>query len=85
MDNKFELRIVHCGLKQLFGKPTLNARQTRWLEFLSEYEFKIKHIKGKENQVVDTLRRRDHEVNVVAIRMYMTYLKDQIIATVNSY
>jgi hypothetical protein len=26
----FELRIDHCGLKHLFGQPTLNARQTRW-------------------------------------------------------
>jgi hypothetical protein len=43
----------HCGLKHLFGKPTLYARQTRWLEFLGEYEFEIKHIQGKENQVDD--------------------------------
>jgi hypothetical protein len=39
----------------LFGKPTLNVRKTRWLEFLSEYDFEIKDIKGKENQVANTL------------------------------
>jgi hypothetical protein len=65
MGNKFELRTNHYGLKHLFGQPTLNARQTRWLEFLSEYDFEIKHIKGKENQVVDALSRRAHEVHIV--------------------
>jgi hypothetical protein len=49
MGKKFELRTYHCDLKHLFGNPTLNARKTRWMEFLSEYEFEIKHIKKKEN------------------------------------
>ena len=43
MGQRFELRIDHCGLNHLFGQPTLNARQTKWLEFLSEYGFEIKH------------------------------------------
>jgi hypothetical protein len=68
----------------LFGQPTLNARKTSWLEFMSEYDFEIKNIKGKENQVVDALSRRAHEVHVAAINMYMTDLKDQIIAAGNS-
>jgi hypothetical protein len=48
----------------LFGQPKLNARQTRWLEFLSEYDFEIKHIKGKENHVVDALIGRAHEMHI---------------------
>jgi hypothetical protein len=47
MGGKFELRTNHSGLKYLFEHPTLNARQTIWLKFLSEYNFDIKHIKGK--------------------------------------
>ena len=39
----FQLRTDHCG----FDQPTLNARQGRWLEFLCEFDFEIKHIKGK--------------------------------------
>jgi Mg2+ and Co2+ transporter CorA len=84
MGKRFELRTDHCGLKHLFGQPTLNARKTRWLEFLSEYDFEIKHIKGKENQVVDALNRRAHEVHISAINMYMTYLKDKILEATNS-
>jgi hypothetical protein len=41
MGKRFELRTDHNGLKYLFDQPTLNARQTRWLEFLSEYDFDI--------------------------------------------
>jgi hypothetical protein len=43
----FELRIDQFDLKQLLRQQTLNARQTIWLEFLSEYDFGIKHVKGK--------------------------------------
>lgn len=52
MGKRFELRIDHSGLKHLFGQSHLNARQTRWLEFLVDYDFDIKHIKGKENKVL---------------------------------
>jgi hypothetical protein len=31
MVKRFELSIDHNGLKYLFGQPTLNARQIRWL------------------------------------------------------
>jgi hypothetical protein len=63
MGKKFELRIDHNGLKYLFDQPTLNARQIRWLEFLCEYDFDIKHIKGKENKVADALSRKMHELH----------------------
>jgi hypothetical protein len=70
MGKMFEMRIDHNGLKYLFDQPTLNARQSKWLEFLSEYEFEIKHIKGKENKVVDALSRRVHELHATDISMY---------------
>jgi hypothetical protein len=85
MRRKFDLRTDHCGLKCLFGKTTLNVGQTRRLEFLSEYDFEINHIKGKENQVVDALSRRDHEMHISSINMYKIVLKDKIIEVANSY
>ena len=54
----FELRTGHCGMKYLFDQPTLNARKARWLDFLCEFDFEIKHIKGKENKVADALNRK---------------------------
>jgi hypothetical protein len=47
MGRIFNLIMDHCGLNHSFEHPTLNSKQTRWLEFLSEYDFEIKHIKGK--------------------------------------
>ena len=47
----------NISLKYLFDQQNLNARQARWSAFLSEYDFEIKHIKRKENKVVDVLRR----------------------------
>ena len=76
---KLELKIYHNGLKYLFDHPTLNARQRRWLEFLSEYGFDIKHIKGKENKVVDALNRRVHEFHATDISMQQIDLKDRIL------
>ena len=58
MGIRFELRIDHGGLKYLFDHPTLNARKARWLEFLCEFDFEIKHINGKENKVADVLNRK---------------------------
>jgi hypothetical protein len=75
MGKRFELRTNHNGLKYLFDQPTLNARKNRWLEFLSEYDFDIKHIKGKENKLVDACSRRVHQLHATNISMYQSDLK----------
>jgi hypothetical protein len=79
------LRTDHSVLKYLFGQPTLNVGQRRWFEFLSEYDFDIKHIKGKENKVDDALSRRVHEMHATTISMYQSYLKDIILEAAKSY
>jgi hypothetical protein len=84
MGKRFELRTDHNGLKYLFDQPNLNARQSRWLEFLSEYDFDIKHIKGKENKVVDALNRRVHELHATTISMYQTDIKRKIMEAANA-
>lgn len=48
----------HNGLRYLFDNPTLNARKARWLATLSEFDFDIRYIKGKENRVADALSRK---------------------------
>jgi hypothetical protein len=45
----------------------LNARQARWMALLSEFDFKIKHIKGKENRVVDALSRSVKAIHLAAV------------------
>jgi hypothetical protein len=79
MGKKFELRTDHIGLKYLFEQSTLNARQTRWLEFLSECDFDIKHIKGKENKFADALSRRVHLMHATDVSMHELDLKRRIL------
>jgi hypothetical protein len=85
MGKKFELRTYHIGLKYLFEQPTLNARKTRWLEFLSEYDFDIKHIKGKENKVSNALSRRVHIMHATAVNMHQSDLKSRILNGLVTY
>ena len=73
MGRKFELRTYHYGIKYFFDQPTLNARKARRLDFLCEFDFEIKHIKGKENKVVDALRRKVHEMHVASLSIYQAW------------
>ena len=63
------------GLKYILDQPNLNARQARWLAFLSEYDFKIQHIKGKENKVADALSRNERLNFATAISTYVFRLR----------
>jgi hypothetical protein len=83
MGRRFELRIDHKSMKYLFDYPTLNARQSASLEFLCEYNFDIKHIKGKENKVFDALNRRVHKLHATTIIMYQTNIKGRILEATN--
>jgi hypothetical protein len=67
MGGKFLLLTDNSGVKYRFKQPDLNTRQARWLAFLSEFDFEVRHIKGKENNVVDALSHRIHglfEINI---------------------
>ena len=79
MGRIFELRTDHYGLKYLFDQPTLNARQARWMEFLCEFDFEIKHIKGNENKVVDALSKKVHEMHVESLSIFQPDLRKHII------
>eukprot|EP00253_Pinus_taeda_P022539 PITA_22539 len=57
---KFLLMTDHHSLTSYFSQPTLNARQARWVDFLGNFDFEIKHLKGKENRVADALSRKVH-------------------------
>lgn len=48
----------HHSLINYFKQPTLNAKKAHWADFLSEFNFEIKCLKGKENQVADALSQK---------------------------
>lgn len=58
LGRRFVLMNSHSGLRYLFDQLNLNARKARWLFTISEFDFEIRHIKGKENKVTHSLCRR---------------------------
>jgi hypothetical protein len=77
LGRKFVLMTDHCGLRYLFDQPKLNARQARWMALLSEFNFEIKHVKGKENKVVDALSRSMKTFHLVAVSTCETNVKER--------
>jgi hypothetical protein len=65
----FELKMDHQSLKHLFTQRDLNSRQRRWSDFMSEYDFGISYIKGKENVVADALSRRPCVFSLVPLKV----------------
>ena len=62
-----------------FNQPNLNANKARWLATLSEFDFEIYYIKGKENKVTDALRKRVQVDHIVVMSSYVTDLQDRIL------
>lgn len=44
-------------LKHFKIQPSMLLRQVRWFEYLSHFDYKTIHIKGKTNTVMDRLSR----------------------------
>ena len=65
----------NISLKYLFDQHNLNVRQARWLSFISEYDFEIKHIKGKENKVADALSRHANMLYASASNRYQNIFR----------
>ena len=81
MGKKLLMKIENMSLKYLFEQPDMNTRKARWLDFLSEYHFKLKHIKGKENKIVDALSQRTHMIYEVTISQTDLDLHERIRTT----
>jgi hypothetical protein len=47
LGRRFVLMTDYSGLRYMFDQQKLNDRQAIWMDILSEFDFEIKHIKGK--------------------------------------
>ena len=55
---KFKVITDHKSLIYLQKQPHLSSRQTRWVEFLAQFDFDMEYKSGKLNTVADALSRR---------------------------
>ncbi|KIJ28799.1 hypothetical protein M422DRAFT_112334, partial [Sphaerobolus stellatus SS14] len=53
----FRIFTDHKPLEFLMSQFKLSARQHRWIDFLSDYDFTITYLPGKDNTVADALSR----------------------------
>lgn len=54
---KFVVYTDHRTLENFARQPLLSRRQARWQEFLAQYDFDIRYVKGEENTIADALSR----------------------------
>jgi hypothetical protein len=67
MGRRILLLTDNNGVKYLFSQLDLNVRKARWLAFLSKFDFKVRHIKGKENKVEDSVSRRTNAIYEIIV------------------
>jgi len=58
LPKEFVIHSDHESLKYLKGQGKLNKRHAKWVEFLEQFPYVIKHKKGKSNVVADALSCR---------------------------
>jgi hypothetical protein len=78
LGRRFILMIDHSGLRYLFDQPKLNARHARWMALFSEFDFEIKHIKGKENRVADALSRSMKVIHLATVSTCESDIKERV-------
>ena len=59
----------------------MNSKKAIWMAFLNNFDFEVRHIKGKENKVTDALSRRTHEVYKVIMIQPKSDLMDKVKTT----
>jgi hypothetical protein len=79
LGRRYVIMIDHCGLRHLFDQPKLNSRQARWMALLSEFDFEIKHIKGKDNSMINALSRSIKMIHLVVVSACETNVRERVI------
>jgi hypothetical protein len=65
----FTIKYLFYGKLYMFNLPFNSMRKRRWSEFMSEFDFGILYIKGKENVIADALSRRPHVFSLIPLKV----------------
>ena len=55
LGSEFFIYTDHKTLEKFSTQKDLSQRQAQWMEFMSQYDSKIRYIKGEDNSVADVL------------------------------
>jgi transposase InsO family protein len=82
-DDRFDIFTDHRALEYFMTKKVLNARQARWLEFISRFHFLIRYRPGKSNTLADALSRQPGQIALQKEQAkeyrYQQFIKDDCI------
>ena len=66
---EFVLYTDHDSLRYINSQKRLNARHARWVDFLQQFSFVLKHKAVVENRVADALSRKTHLLASLAVEV----------------
>ena len=69
LPHEFVLYSDHMALRYLQSQKRLSARHAKWIEFLQEYTFVLKHQAGIENKPADALSRVALILNTMDVKV----------------
>ena len=64
LHQEFTLYSDHDALRFLHSQKKLSALHQRWMEFLQEFTFSLRHRPGGDNRIADALSRRHHTLQI---------------------
>ncbi|RDX61178.1 Retrovirus-related Pol polyprotein from transposon 17.6, partial [Mucuna pruriens] len=70
LPKEFVIHSDHEALKHLRGQGKLNKRHAKWIEFLEQFPYVIKHKQGELNVIANALSRIHTLISMIKTKMF---------------